>query len=71
MHVSLFCFYGIHFSYFLHEKFSNSCVIYISSCLITQFEEIREVVEVKIESDFGVSRSYTTLYVWPQMGHLL
>ena len=43
-------------------KNRNSSVIYIISCLVTQFQKIREVVKIEMELCFGVSRSRYTLY---------
>ena len=53
--------------WFLHRsrfapKNRNSSVIYIISCLVTQFQKIREVAEIEMELCFGVSRSRNTLY---------
>ena len=61
--ISLIYFYCFHFSWFLLKKKLVIAVIYNISYLVTQFEETKEVVEITLESDFGVSRSCSTLYL--------
>ena len=58
---SLIYFYCFHFSWFLLKKKLVIAVIYNISYLVTQFEETKEVVGITLESDFGVSRSHSTL----------
>ena len=59
---SLINFYCFHFSWFLLKKKLVIAVIYNISYLVTQFEETKEVAGITLESDFGVSRSHSTLY---------
>jgi hypothetical protein len=56
-------FYCFQFSCFLLQKILVIAVIYNISYLVTQFEETKEVAGITLESDFGVSRSRSTLYV--------